>query len=349
MGTLRLRANLVLWGFIAALPLWAQTYQITDLKALPGDSKSVACGGAAAACGLNSLGQAAGTSSNPSAATATLFNNGTTTNLNTLGAEVSVAISINNTSEVVGYFYYSTSPSTIFRAFLYSGGHMTDISDFSLFPSGAQAWAINNPGEVVGQGWVGNSSFHAFLYSGGHMTDLGGGYQSTAVSINDTGQIVGNATGTNGAFLYSKGQMIALGAPSGATSSSATAINNNGEIAGTILFSAAPSHPGIYSNGKWTDLGAYPGAIGASANGINSTGQIVGNAGFPVQSYHPFKPGKHVPFVVKNGTLTDLNTLVSPGSGFTITGAYGINDSGQILCNATNASGAEHAVLLTPK
>src|ERR1017187_4289089 len=35
------------------------------------------------------------------------------------------------------------------------------------------------------------------------------------------------------------------------------------------------------------------------------------------------------------------------GTGFTIPDAVGINDSGQILCNATNASGNKHAVLLT--
>jgi hypothetical protein len=69
----------------------------------------------------------------------------------------------------------------------------------------------------------------------------------------------------------------------------------------------------------------------------------------PVRSYHPFRPGKHVGFIVSNGSLVDLNTLIPSNSGFTITDAVGINDSGQILCDATNASGYEHAILLTPK
>jgi hypothetical protein len=88
MSTLRHRANLVLCGFTAVLPLRAQSYQTTDLKVLPGELQSVACG-VQRACSLNSLGQAAGTSSNPTAAIATLLNDGKTTNLNTLGAEVS--------------------------------------------------------------------------------------------------------------------------------------------------------------------------------------------------------------------------------------------------------------------
>jgi hypothetical protein len=46
--------------------------------------------------------------------------------------------------------------------------------------------------------------------------------------------------------------------------------------------------------------------------------------------------------------IVGLNTLVHTNSGFTITDAVGINDSGEILCNATNAGGYEHAILLTP-
>jgi hypothetical protein len=35
------------------------------------------------------------------------------------------------------------------------------------------------------------------------------------------------------------------------------------------------------------------------------------------------------------------------GTGFTLTDAVAINDSGQILCDATNAADSEHAVLLS--
>ncbi len=45
----------------------------------------------------------------------------------------------------------------------------------------------------------------------------------------------------------------------------------------------------------------------------------------------------------------DLNTLVPSNSGFTISDAAAINDSGQIVGVATNTSGYEHAVLLTPQ
>ena len=47
--------------------------------------------------------------------------------------------------------------------------------------------------------------------------------------------------------------------------------------------------------------------------------------------------------------MINLNTLIPTGTGFTLTDAVAINDSGQILCDATNSNGSEHAVLLTPK
>jgi len=46
--------------------------------------------------------------------------------------------------------------------------------------------------------------------------------------------------------------------------------------------------------------------------------------------------------------MTNLNSLVPAGSGLTLDNAVAINNNGQILVQATNASGAEEAVLLTP-
>jgi hypothetical protein len=63
---------------VNAARLQAQSYGIADLGALPGNSTSKAYG-------LNNLGQAAGVSDS-GAAIATLFRNGTATNMNTLNA-----------------------------------------------------------------------------------------------------------------------------------------------------------------------------------------------------------------------------------------------------------------------
>ena len=322
-------------------------YSVTDLGAVAGQKVS---GG----YGLNSLGQAAGVSSDPGGAMATLFAGGKATSLGTLVAgDVSIAEGISSTGQVVGYVVEYPGGNTVFHAFLYSNGNMQDINSASLFPSGTVAYGINSSEQVVGEGYVNSSTFHPFLYSGGKMTDIGtlGGFQASATAINAAGVIVGNSlnkASDQHAFVYANGKMTDLGVPSGSYASGANAINASDEVAGTIYLSVGGSHAASYLAGEWTDLGLYPGAIASSATGINASGKIVGIGIFAQTSYHPPKPGKHVPFVVSGGALVNLNTLIPTGSGLTLTDAIAINDAGQILCDATNGSGFEHAVLLTP-
>ena len=72
-------------------------------------------------------------------------------------------------------------------------------------------------------------------------------------------------------------------------------------------------------------------------------------------SFPRFTPGTggsgitHLGFIILNGVPVDLDILIPAGSGFKITGATAINDSGDILCNAINSSKSFRAVLLTPR
>jgi probable HAF family extracellular repeat protein len=334
--------------FSWAVPSVAQTYAVTDLGTLSGNRVSKAYA-------LNNAGVAAGTSSNPTAAIAVMFSGGKATSISTLQSSVSVATAINGSGQIVGWNSFNSSPSFDPQAFLFSSGSMKNINSPSLFPSGTEALGINNFGAVVGTGYLTSSNFRAFLYSGGQMKDIGppGAYQASAVAINTAGQILGGYSLTSGAageFLYSNGQMTTLPVPAGSSGVSAFAISDNGVIVGAVYFSSgAPAHAARFSNGVWTDLGAIPGAGSSTAKAINIAGQIVGTAIFAQTQYHPPKPGKHVPFISTASGLVDLNTLIPSGTGFVLTDAVGINDSGQILCDANNASGDEHAVLLTPK
>ena len=186
------------------------------------------------------------------------------------------------------------------------------------------------------------------------VADLGalaGSARSVAAGLDDLGQVAGSSetsAADQHAFLYANGTMTDLGVPPGAFASGARAINRSGQIAGDIVPASGPSHAALYSSGMWVALGALPGAAATQATAINSAGRIVGTAVFPVVGYNPFRPGRHVGFVVRGGSLVDLNTLIPAGSGLTITGAIGINDSGQILCDAVNGGGRARAVLLTP-
>jgi probable HAF family extracellular repeat protein len=343
--TSRFAACFVIGLIASKLSSQAQSYNLTDLGAVAGDSTSQAYG-------LNASGQAVGTSAG-GAAMATLFSNGKAISLDTNTSDVSIAAAVNNTDEVAGS-YYNDLIAMPFHAFVVSGGTFLDIHSPTLFPQGTHGMAINSFGEVVGTGWLTSDSFHVFGYSNGKMVDLGppGSFQASPSAINDAGQLVGNyytSSTDNGPFLYYNGRFTNLGAPAGMTTSAA-ALNSTGQIVGTMTFNnGSPQHAALYSNGVWTDLGGYPGAVGTSASGINTAGQIIGVAGFKVTSYHPFIPARTIALLVRNGGLVDLDTLIPANSGFTLTRAIAINDSGEILCNAKNSAGHQRAVLLTPK
>src|SRR3989344_3471563 len=72
----------------------------------------------------------------------------TITDLGTLGGidNASYAYGINASGQVVGASYAPASSGT--RAFLYSGGVMTNLGD--LGGNGSVAYGINNNGQVVG-------------------------------------------------------------------------------------------------------------------------------------------------------------------------------------------------------
>lgn len=327
--------------------LRAQTYTVTDLGAVAPDVVS-------AGYGLNGVGQASGTSSNPSGAIDTLFSGGHAFNLGTLEpGDVSVATAINDSAEVVGYEFFISEPGNTSHAWLYSNGTLTDIHSPTLFPQGTTPHGINRSGVVVGQGNLTSSSFHAFVYASGQMADIGppGSLQASAVAINDAGQVVGNyytAPGNAGPFVYANGTFNFLGQPAG-TSASAAGINSIGQVAGSIYFNnGAPPHVAVFSSGAWTDLGLF-GGVATHGTGINTAGQVIATAFFPVKSYHPFVPGKHVALIFRNNSLADLNKSISSTSGFTLTDSIAINDAGQILCDGTNASGQKRALLLNPK
>jgi probable HAF family extracellular repeat protein len=119
---------------------------------------------------------------------AVLWQNGTPTDLGTLGGPQASAAAINNLGQVVGWAQTSTDAD---HGFLWSSGKMTDLG-LNFFPA-----AVNDNGVIVG----GNQ-----IYNGGTLQNLnnlipgGSPYQiNYATAINNNGQIVANAydTATN--------------------------------------------------------------------------------------------------------------------------------------------------------
>jgi probable HAF family extracellular repeat protein len=319
------------------------------------------------------------------------------TDLGTLGS-TTVGYGINANAQIVGRGYLlQTVPGShcpprhpncrvsVFHAFRYSAGQMTDLG--TLGGTYSDARAINSNGDVAGFSTLSGTDVFAptdaFLYSGGHMRDLGtlGGFSSKAYGINSFGEVVGDsytASSQDHAFLSSSGHMTDLGTLGGSLSS-ANGVNNSHQVVGsseTSNTSSSTMHAFRWSNGRMTDLGTLGGDT-SIAYAINDVGQVVGYASPPNSSVHAFlySGGKMTDlgvlfdssvseainnfgvvvgtsssraFIYSGGKMQDLNTLIPPNSG-TMIEATGINDKGQIVCNGTNASGfGGHAFLLTP-
>jgi probable HAF family extracellular repeat protein len=176
------------------------------------------------------------------------------------------------------------------------------------------------------------------------ITDLGtlGGTKARAYDINSSGQIAGCAyiagNSDRHAFLYSNGVMLDLGVVGGMTGSGATDINASGQMAGN-LSAGAVYHAMFYSGGVMYDLGTLGGTV-CYGFGLNDNGQVVGQSTTGSAATHAF--------LYSGGTMVDLNTLLPAGSGWTLTAATDINNSGQIVGTGINSLGEERAFLMTP-
>ena len=144
------------------------------------------------------------------------------------------------------------------------------------------------------------------------------------------------APAARAAILYN---LVDLGALGG-TSSTANAMNASGQVTGYANTSGnAAAHAFLYSNGSMTDLGTLGGTF-SGGDAINDSGQVVG--------YADTSTGDQDAFLYSNGSMIDLNSVVAPGSDFTMTVADGINDAGDIYGEGTDSSGNSYAFELTP-
>jgi probable HAF family extracellular repeat protein len=280
--------------------------------------------------------------------------NGTSTDLGVLSVpgvtpstESSNANSVNVRGLIVGD---STVPGQYTHAVIFSSGTVKDLGTINGGQNSTAA-AINDLGQIIGNSNVSatdNVTTHAFVTTKtGALKDLGAltaTGSSEAFGINDFGVIVGQSTTANGdvhGFTYQNNKFVDIGTLGGSTSA-AVAVNLVGIVAGSAsLTGDANTHAIVYYRGRISDLGVL--SDGDSfALAINDLAQVVGVSGFNSTS------GVIHAFLYSFGKLQDLNNLIDPSLGITLTSANAINDQGEIVVSGTDNLGNPATFLLTP-
>ncbi len=267
----------------------------------------------------------------------------------------SIGWSINKSAQITGFV--SLDPTTAAAA-LWDGAEITLLP--TLGGPSAQAFGINDDGIVVGGSQVEpDGPYQACSWSRGEVTALPSlGGTSLASAINTAGAIVGSAsedvnpTGPGShAALWRNGEMLDLGVIAGPTSLGRS-INDRGHIVGHTTttedgqFGLDGTHAFLWVDGEMNDLGALPGADTSFGWDINAGGLIAGASANP----NPPADGSAANLAViwAEGTILDLNSLLTDGSGWILTSAYGVNDAGQIVGTGL-LNGAQRGFVLTPE
>lgn len=236
-------------------------------------------------------------------------------------------------------------------------GNVLDLEDAATAGAPLQLFRgadIDSSGRVVG--FARDASIPAgrgFLWDNGTIVDLGNlpgtppQRLSTAQALNDAGVVVGHADDSSGfqrAFRWESGAMVDLHAQAGVPgrTSDAHDISPSGLIAGSADFVAdlidlrtpALFHP----DGTVESIATFGGGIGETL-AVNASGDAVGFA--------TYANGTQAAFLHRNGVRIDLNELIDPASGWTLTDGRTITDAGVITGNGRLA-GDQLPYQLTP-
>ncbi|WP_341527211.1 hypothetical protein WKK05_32650 [Nostoc sp. UHCC 0302] len=286
------------------------------------------------------------------------------TNLATLPSWYnSIAFGINNASQVVGFSTILDSAGAISqeRPVLWSNNTITDLGTLPGWDY-TRAIDINDAGQIAGYSY-GMGGSRALLWSNNTITDLGtlpGDNSSHAFDLNDTGQILGDssyvevftdgdgkilysASGVSRPVLWNNNSITDLSVTLPGKSVNATAINNAGQIAGSVDSQQLKrTVAALWTNNHLTPLGTLEGKYENYAVDLNDVGQVVGNANGSTSV---------IPFVWSSNTgMRNLNTLIDPSQGWKLLSANAINNEGQIVVYGYKEQDFKgRALLLTPR
>lgn len=304
--------------------------------------------------------------------------------IRTPAGEPTIATSLNNAGQVVGYFQCANGT---WGAFLWKEGHVSTFGTSGTthyFPH-----ALNEAGNVI----VGHTGkymdfdriFVQRVHAGKAASiSASSGTCGRIYAINPSGDMAGyklsDGNKKRRACVWQKGVVTELGTLGGQYSD-AYGINDSGSVVGQAEISLGVSHAFEWRNGLMRDLGTLGGDY-SCAYGINNKVSIVGcaetqNKGMRAFLYQKSKmtnlgtlggSGSEARAINDaeqvvgtsmnsqsmfratlwlNGEIRDLNRLIPPHPGLVLTAARDINNRGQILCEGT-LMGKQHVYLLTP-
>jgi probable HAF family extracellular repeat protein len=247
------------------------------------------------------------------------------------------------------------------------------MSALPPFQGGYNSYAagVNNDGQIVG--WAENGvydptcnnqppvsqflQFEAVVWGPGltemrQLPPYPGDPDSAATAINDRGQIVGisglcaNAVGGASAahaLLWQNGQTINLGNLGAQAWNTPVSLNNHGQVVGFANNTASNAQAFLWTQEKQMQPLPFIDDDNSSvAYDINESGQIVGISDGGSEPY-----GGRA-FLYQNGMMMDLNDLVQGDSSLHLYLAQGINDRGEIVGTAFDASGTQVGFLAVP-
>jgi len=325
----------------------AGNYNVTDLGSLPGQTNTWTWQQT-----INSRGEVAAyanTIPDPNAFSGDesyVWSGGTVYSLPGLaGATDTIAFALNDVGQVVGR---STQPGAPNHPVLWDHGTIQVLPELPGDNKGG-ALMINNYGNAVG--YSANTALgirRAVVWSGGSVSPLpplaGGGIYDEALGINQHGDIAGfsgSGSGSEHIAVWRHGTATDLGTLGG-TWGDGYAINDRGQVVGLSATASGAPDAFLWDGGNLLDLGTLAGDSFSEANGINDESTVVGfSGGDPndITTWHAV--------LWRSGQMIDLQSGVSPDSGWTLLAASGINNRGQIDGFGIH-NGQFRSFLLTP-
>lgn len=250
----------------------------------------------------------------------------TFTTIDVPGSMATNVLGINNTGQMIGYYYDSGNGSTS-TGFLLNGGNFTYFN----YPGAdaTEGTGINDSGLISGTAYFAQNTVSVgFTYNAGAFTKISVPNQEFTVlrGINNAGYIGGSyGLGVlNNAFVLIGANFHNVTPPPGGwITAVANGVNNLGEVVGNVVGGLTQDNGFAYVNGKFHTI-AVPGLVDGTtiAWGINDNGIIVGSyccSGSSLERGFAMFKGKYMTFEYPSATLTFADGINNAGE---IVGSY---------------------------